>query len=207
MSAPRLLETMRAESGRIALLDRHLARLAASAETLGYPVDEDAIRQHLAEAVGEGVEGVRLTLGATGTFSVDTWPLADEPFRTAWIDPVPLSEAGTWRCTLKTTARDHYRQRAERARQRGADEAILTNARGEVVEGTRTSVWIERDGRLWTPPLSAGGLAGVMRAHILSTRAEAGERVLSAIDVQTADAVFLSNALRGWMAVGLVSGS
>lgn len=199
----RLLETMRAEDGRIALFDRHLARLAASAEALGIAVDPDAVRQRVAAALGEGIEGVRLTVGPDGV-AVETWTLEAAPFQTAWIDPEPLAEAGTWRCVHKTTARDHYRRRHDRARARGADEAVLLNARGEVVEGTRTTVWAERDGRLWTPPLAAGGLAGVMRAHVLATRPEAGERALRPVDLQTADAVYLSNALRGWMPVRLV---
>ena len=202
MTAPRLLETMRAERGRIALLDRHLARLAAGADVLGYPVDLGAVRQRVAEVVGDAeTEGVRLTVGEGGDPDVETWALAQAPFRTVWIDPEPLAEAGTLRCTLKTTDRDHYRRRFDRARQRGADEAILINDRGEVTEGTRTTVWAEIDGRLWTPPLSSGGLGGVFRAHVLATRSDTAERVLSPDDLRQSGAVWLSNALRGWMGV------
>ncbi|WP_218830557.1 aminotransferase class IV [Rubrivirga marina] len=205
MSAPRLLETMRAEGGRIALLDRHLARLGASAVTLGYRADLDAVRERVeAEAAGGGVRGVRLTLGEEGDVRVESWPLADAPFRTAWIDPEPFGDAGTWRTAHKTTERAAYRARHDRAVARAADEAVLINGRGEVTEGTRTNVWAEIDGRLWTPPLDAGGLGGVMRAHVLDTRAEAGERRLTPGDLRAADAVFLSNALRGWMPVALV---
>ena len=135
---------------------------------------------------------------------MEAWPLDGDPLRTAWIDPELLGEAGGPLCTHKTTARDHYRARAERARQRGADEAVLVNAAGEVTEGTRTNVWAETAGRLWTPPLASGGLAGVMRAHVLATDARAGERVLTAADLQAADALYLSNALRVWMPVRLV---
>ncbi len=204
MSAPRLLETMRAEDRRIALLDGHLARLAASAVVLGYPFDLYDVRQRVAEAVGAGVQRVRLTLGEGGDVEVESDPLLQTPIQTAWIDPEPLAEAGTWRCTLKTTARAHYDAHAERARQRGADEAVLVNARGEVVEGTRTTVWAEIGGRLWTPPLAAGGLAGVLRATVLATDPRAGERTLTPGDLRAADALALSNALRGWMPVHLV---
>ena len=197
---------MRAEGGEIGLLARHLARLAASADAFGIPLDVDGVRQRVAEAVVEGTEGVRLTVGRSGDVAVETWPLDDAPFQTAWIDPKPFEEAGTWRCVHKTTDRDHYRRRHERAHGRGADEAILVDRYGEVVEGTRTSVWIREGDRLWTPPLAAGGLAGVMRAHVLATRSEAGEAALTPEDLRAADAVFLSNALRGWMPVRLVDG-
>ena len=201
---PRLLETMRADDGRVALLDRHLARLAASAAALGYPLDADAVRQRVEGApTGTGAWGVRLTVGASDA-QVETWAMTDEPLRSAWIDPEPFAEAGTALCLHKTTSRAHYRRRWDRARARGADEAILVNANGAVAEGTRTNVWAELDGRLWTPPLAAGGLAGVYRAHVLATNPDAGERTLTAADLRRADAVFLSNALRGWMPVHLV---
>ena len=195
---------MRAESGHIALLDRHLARLTRGALVLGYPLDVKAARTQVAEQIGEGTEGARLTLADTGEISVGTWPLSDEPMRTAWLDPEPLAEAGTWRCALKTTDRGHYRARFERARQRGADEALLVIASGEVIEGTRTAVCAESDGRRWTPPLSAGGLPGVMRAHVLATDPRAGEKPMTPSDLREADALYLSNALRGWMPVTLV---
>ncbi len=204
MSAPRLLETMRAEDGRVALLGRHLARLAASAEAFGYPLDAGAVRRRVEADAAPGVRGVRLTVGEGGDIELETWPLGAAPFRTAWIDPEPFAAAGTWRTAHKTTARDAYRARHDRAVAHGADEAILVNAHGEVTEGTRTNVWAEIDGRLWTPPLAAGGLGGVMRAHVLATRPEAGERALNPDDLRVADAVFLSNALRGWMRVELV---
>ena len=83
-------------------------------------------------------------------------------------------------------------------------EALLVDLHGEVVEGTRTSVWIRDGDRLWTPHLAAGGLPGVMRAHLLATRTDTGEDALRPDDLRAADAIYLSNALRGWMPVRLV---
>lgn len=197
---------MRAEDGHVALLDRHLDRLGASATAFGYPVRLGEVRGRVAEAVREtdGAVGVRLTVGPGGDVEIDTWPLDAAPFQTAWVDPEPFPEAGTAFCTHKTTARDHYRARFDRARRLGADEAVLVNALGEVTEGTRTNVWVRVGVHLWTPPLSSGGLGGVYRAHVLANRPEAGERILTRADLRAADAVFLSNALRGWMPVRLV---
>lgn len=203
----RLLETMRAEGRRVVLWDRHLARLVRSGAALGYAVDADRVRGAVEAALGqdegEGTRGLRLTVGWGGDIEVDVWPLDTGPFETAWIDLAPLAEAGSPLCRYKTTARAHYRTRYERARAHGADEAILTNADGRVTEGTRTTVWAERGGRLLTPPLSAGGLGGVYREHVLATERGAEERDLTPDDLRTADAVFLSNALRGWMPVRL----
>ena len=205
--APRLIETMRAYDGRIALLDLHLARLAASADALGYRLDAEAVRQRAARAAGPGPHVVRLTLGPAGDVDVESRALDDAPLRTAWVDPEPFWDAGSRRCAHKTTDRDHYRRRWDRARALGADEAVLVNAHGEVAEGTRTNVWARLGGRLWTPPVAAGGLAGVYRAHVLATHPNAGERTLTPSDLGRAETVFLTNAVRGWMPVRLVEGA
>ena len=206
---PRLIETMRAEGAGVALLDLHLARLARSARALGYALDADATRRAVERAARRGGGGaahvVRLTLGRGGDLEVETRPLGGPPLRTAWVDPEPLDEAGTWRTAHKTTDRAHYALRAERAHDAGADEAVLVNAAGLVTEGTRTSVWAERGGRLLTPPLSAGGLGGVFRAHVLATDPRAERADLTPDDLRAADAVLLTNAVRGWMPVRLVA--
>ena len=200
----RLLETLRVQDGRVALLDRHLARLAASADALGVPLHADGLRRRVESVGRHGTWGARLTVGADGDAAVEAWPLADGPLLTVWIDPEPLAEAGTVRCVHKTTDRAHYRRRYDRALGAGADEAVLVNGRGEVTEGTRTSVWALRDGRWLTPPLASGGLAGVMRGHLLDSRADCAESVLTPDLLRQSDALALSNALRGWMPVRLV---
>lgn len=202
----RLLETMRADDGEIALLDRHLARLGASADALGFEVDLDTVRAATeAEDVGEETWGVRLTVGRAGDVEIRSWPLEHEPMRTAWIDPEPFDEAGGRRCVHKTTDRAHYRCRYERALALGADEAILVAPSGCISEGTRTTVWALIDGIWRTPPLADGGLAGVMRAHLLDTRPDCGTASLTPRDLTEADDLALSNALRGWMPVELLN--
>ncbi len=197
---------MRADGGRVALLDRHLARLAASADMLGYAYADGTVRQQVERAdVGDGAWGVRLTLGPAGDIDLRTWPLSHEPMRTAWVDPEPFAEAGGPLCVHKTTDRGHYRRRYDRALALGADEAILVNGRGEVSEGTRTTVWARLDGRWLTPPLASGGLAGVMRGHLLDAQPDHAVAVLTPGDLRQSDALALSNALRGWMPVRLLS--
>jgi branched-subunit amino acid aminotransferase/4-amino-4-deoxychorismate lyase len=207
----RLLETLRAEGGRVALLDRHLARLAASAGAFGYAFEPDGVRDRIAAAlVGAApadVHRVRLTLGPHLDVEVEAARLDGFAFRTVWLCPEPLAEAGGPLCVHKTTDREHYERPYRAALARGADEAVLVNARGEVVEGTRTSVWVERGGRLLTPPLGAGGLPGVARAVVLETVPAAAEATLTPGDLRTADALFLSNAVRGLVRVRLLDES
>ncbi len=81
------------------------------------------------------------------------------------------------------------------ARQAGADEALLLNERGYVVEGTAENLFIVRSGVLQTPPVSDGALDGITRGVVLELAREAGlearERSLTPYDVHTADECFL----------------
>ena len=200
-----LLETMRVEGGRVAHLARHRARLAASAAAWGLDLDADALFERVTRAAADtdGVWRARLVIRHDRAPELDLAPLASPPFATAWLDPEPLAEAGTWRCTRKTTARGHYDRAVARARRHGADEPLLLNARGEVTEGARTNVWLREGDRWITPPLAAGGLGGVERAAWLD-EAGAEEAVVTPARLAAADAVWLSNALRGRMPVRLV---
>jgi para-aminobenzoate synthetase/4-amino-4-deoxychorismate lyase len=202
-----LIETMRWD-GRTALLGCHLARLKASAETLGFRYAEPALLAGLDAAtrrLGEREpQRLRLTLAFDGSASFEATPLAALPLlRTAAVHPTPVVAGGPfWR--HKTTRRAHYEGPLAWARHVGADEAILVDLRGEVVEATRSTVWVESRGRLLTPPLAAGGLPGVFRAHLLATRPEAAEAPLTVDDLNGANSVYLSNAVRGLFRVDVV---
>jgi para-aminobenzoate synthetase/4-amino-4-deoxychorismate lyase len=101
----------------------------------------------------------------------------------------------------KTSARGRY-QRALAALAPGGFDAIFLNSRGEVCEGARSNVFIERDGVLLTPALDCGLLPGVMRRHLLEA-GRAVEAVLGVDDLRGASAIYLANALRGLIPVTL----
>lgn len=201
----RLFETMRAIGGEVALWPHHRERLAASARAFGVPLQiADAENVLAAKIAGHAAPArVRLSVGRQGDGRVELSPMTTPP-ATAWIDPEPFASLGTPYCVHKTTWRDHYDERLARARARGADEVILLTRDGRVGEGTWTTVWIERDGRFLTPPLSAGGLPGVMRAYLLETRGDTAEADLTPDDLVGAGTVWLSNAVVGLVPVSLV---
>jgi branched-chain amino acid aminotransferase len=82
------------------------------------------------------------------------------------------------------------------ALQAGADEGLMLNDRGLVAEGTVENIFMVRDGKIGTPPLSAGALDGITRRVVFEIAAELGiplvERELSRHDIFTADECFLS---------------
>jgi para-aminobenzoate synthetase/4-amino-4-deoxychorismate lyase len=97
----------------------------------------------------------------------------------------------------KTTHRPLYAQAFLAATQAGYDDVLFLNLRGEITEGAIHNIFIEKDGRLLTPPIDCGLLPGVHRRHILATHSNAEERVLAIEDLRNADAIYFCNAVRG----------
>ena len=163
-----LIETMRFDPQEgIVELDRHLNRLSAAAGALGFRYDRHGARNELQAATfGRKSKGMaRLLLSPTGIMAVEVKPIekpGELPVPVA-LRPLPVA-ADDFRLKYKTTDRSFY----ERARaDGGAYETLFVDADGFLTEGTFTSVFVERDGQLLTPPLSRGLLAGVLRAKLI----------------------------------------
>jgi len=94
---------------------------------------------------------------------------------------------------------------AHRAR---ATEALIFNTKGRLAEGSLSNAFIVSGGRLLTPPVEEGLLAGITRAAVLELAAEAGvpheQKPLSAREVLDADELFLTNSIMEVLPVGRV---
>jgi para-aminobenzoate synthetase/4-amino-4-deoxychorismate lyase len=100
----------------------------------------------------------------------------------------------------KTTHRDVYKN--AKADFPGCDDVILWNEKAEVTESTIANVVIRKEGRLLTPPVDCGLLAGTFRGHLLKV-GEIEESIISVDDLKAADAVYLINSVRKWQRVEL----
>jgi branched-chain amino acid aminotransferase len=94
---------------------------------------------------------------------------------------------------------------------RGADDALVLNARGLVAEASATNVFALSGSRLDTPPVTDGALEGLTRRTVLELAPELGlevrEQSLGRFDLYAADAVFLTGSRAGLVAVGSLDGS
>jgi para-aminobenzoate synthetase/4-amino-4-deoxychorismate lyase len=200
-----LIETLRFEPDHgFHLLERHLARLKSSAAHFGYPYDRDAV---LAAIEGEAarletpVNMVRLLLAEDGRLTVTSTAIELPARGTVWkfvISDQRLDEKDPL-FFHKTTRRQFFDAELERQRAlQPCDEVVFLNKRGELTEGTRTNLFIEQDGRLFTPALACGLLPGTLREELIDLpRAAASEAVLSLEDLKHADRVYLGNSVRG----------
>lgn len=193
-----LIETLLWErGGGFYLLDRHLDRMADSAAYFGLRFDRPAIVALLeSQTFPAHAMRVRLTLDAAGpAVTAVELPASPAVFRFA-IAPERLDSQNLW-LLHKTTNRAFYDEPRQRAQaDHGVDEVVFLNERGELTEGSITNLFVERNGRLLTPPLSSGLLPGTLRAQLLSL-GKAVEQVLTLDDLETAEAIWLGNSVRG----------
>ncbi|MFA6139649.1 MAG: aminodeoxychorismate synthase component I [Hyphomicrobium sp.] len=189
------------DAGGFVLLERHIERLATSARYFAYVYDERAVRRALQDAVAAkgGRLRVRLLLAEGGQVTVTTTPLPPADPNAVMRFAISSSRVDSSDLFLfhKTTRRELYdREWQEYADRLGTDEVIYLNERGELAEGSRTTIFVRRDGELLTPALAAGLLPGTLRAQLLA-EGKAREVVLTLADLQSADAIFLGNSVRG----------
>jgi len=188
-------------------LERHLVRLQRSAEAFGFRVDTDALRREIdarcAALDGDGPYRMKLALAKDGTLDITA----------AALKPLPAGPVGVMLASAhgfaptrtddtlllhKTTHRAEYDRAWQAAEALGGFDMLFVNERGEVTEGGRSNLFVKLDGQWVTPPLTSGVLPGVMRGVLLDDRAfGAVERVVTLDDLARAQALLLTNALRG----------
>ncbi|MCW1401278.1 aminodeoxychorismate synthase component I [Novosphingobium sp. MW5] len=201
-----LIETMAftPEEG-IPLLEMHLERLKGSAAELGFSFDRHAVRNAI-QALCFEIEApskVRLVVARSGAHALEIAPMPD-----AFDGPVTCAvlrlpvDSGDWRLRHKTSDRHFYTAALDAAKGAGAQEALLLRDDGLVTEGSFTSLFVERDGKLLTPPARLGLLPGVLRRSLIEAgRAEEAELTLDDLT----GGFLIGNALRRLMPARLMA--
>ncbi|MEN7972516.1 MAG: aminodeoxychorismate synthase component I [Verrucomicrobiota bacterium] len=205
-----LLETMLWESGSgVFLFNEHMRRLGKSAAYFDVPLDQYAVIQALEKKflTFEGGEfRVRLLVSLDGSFEIESFPFAQ--CGNASSTPAPLRvklaqepiDSQNIFLFHKTTHRTSYEK--AKAGFPECDDVILWNEGGEVTESTICNVVIRKGGKLITPLVECGLLAGTFREHLLKS-GEVEEGVVLIEDLKSADEVFLVNSVRKWQRAGL----
>ncbi len=213
-------ETLRVYGGRPFRLDEHLMRLAGSAERLGLPPPDlpalEALVRETLDAAAVADVSLRLywTPGAADAAPSAIVLVSAIP---SWIEPVRVRgqrlvsltfprRSAAWLLpgTKSVSYATHVAAEAE-ARRRGADDAVLVDLDGTVLEGTVTNVWWREGDVLMTPALELGILAGETRAALLGLAADEGYAVETGAfplsRLLAADEVFTTSSVREVMPV------
>ena len=217
-----VFESVKVLDGAAFALTRHLRRLFASAAGLGLSAPEESrVRQAVVATLqanplpGPGKLRITWTSGngplgsdrvdAPGTLVVAVAALGPVPDSVAALTvPWPRNERGAL-AGLKTTSYAENAIALAHARARGAAEAIFTDGSGRVCEGTGSNVFAVLGGRVLTPTLRTGALAGVTRALVLEWT-EAEEADFGPAELARAEEVFLTSTTREVQAVHALDG-
>ncbi|HUP87680.1 MAG TPA: aminotransferase class IV [Acidimicrobiales bacterium] len=217
-----VFETLIVYNGRPFAVRRHLERLAVSCKGLGLDVPDAGVLRSALDAVVEAnsLSSARLRVTVTGGDSplgsdrgaggptvvvaggaLAPWPATADVVTVPWV----RNERGAL-TGLKTTSYGENVVALSYAKERGASEAIFANTVGGLCEGTGSNVFVGIGGRLITPPLRSGCLAGVTRALVLES-VEAAEEELPLTALAAADEAFLTSTTREVQPIATVDGA
>jgi len=228
-----LFETIRVEGARAPLLSKHLDRLARDARRLGIAITRNEVQRIASEALVEGAETrgdeawvlkLIVTRGAGGRgYRPDPDGEANVLVLEAAAPPpppaagvrvdfsrVPLT-VNPLLCGIKSLNR---LEQVLAAKELEGDlfEVLMSNNAGDIVEGTRTNLFVDTDEGWRTPPAHTLAVSGVMRAHVLACLQQRGEPVfettLSLADLMSDSCrgVYLTNAVLGIVPVAELAG-
>lgn len=225
-----LFESIRIRNGKAMFLDAHIARLLEAAVVMKMEVpvhyDLNYFRKQVQDLIAknniQGGAKCRLTLfrNPGGTYVpddngvgyvIETYPYAvneytlnEEGFQ---VDIFPELKKPVNKLSIYKTCNSLlYIMAGIYARQNKLDDSLIVNDKGNIIESSNSNLFIVCNGVLYTPALSDGCLAGVMRMQIiniaLASKLKVYECSLTPQNLLVADEVFLTNAIRGLQWVG-----
>lgn len=200
-----IFESM-AWSGGIALWDLHFDRLQHAGKELGYDthfMNKDFLLEEIKKTVAISPVfehwKIKLSLFKENNdinFLIESLPY--QPFKEALVLGIATVAEKNYsmHSHLKTITRNEYEAVQKEAADNNWDDAILLNKEGRVVESSIANVFWKKDDQYFTIPLSEGCIAGVGRRHFMIHHSVREEKIYPEA-LHEADAVFLTNALRG----------
>ena len=183
----------------------HKARMMKSAKALGYPFNPaqyDALIDGIKTETND--QHIRMTLSADGDLNLSQKDFVSLDRPKIMVSPHKLSKQVQY-SKHKISRRNFYDEERERLKAlTGIDEVIFLNESGKLCEGSFTSIFIEKDGKLLTPALKTGILPGVLRAELLRSK-KARTADLTEDDLLGAKNIYIGNSMRGLMPAALIT--
>jgi branched-chain amino acid aminotransferase len=202
-----VFEVIRLYSGRPFALRDHLDRLERSAATIQLEVDRAAFEREIAALLAEFGDGdgqLRLisTRGGRRIAATEPLPPHAESVRLATVEYCPTVILNG----VKSLSYAANMQATRSAQSRGADEAVLVQPDGVVLEPPTSSIfWVSPEGGLRTPALDAGVLESITRDRMIrAMHVEQGYWPVD--DLRSAREAFLASTTREIQAVASIDG-
>jgi para-aminobenzoate synthetase/4-amino-4-deoxychorismate lyase len=197
-------------NNRLVYKKDHISRLMRSARYFDYPLDPTSLISPLTgvekKLLNHPRQKVRVFLDKNGKIRWDHSALIGNNFSRPApiiISPIPVDEHDPL-MFHKTTIRPWYDEASKVITQGLYFDVIFKNSKGEITEGGRSNIFIQKGKMLYTPPVTCGLLPGVLRASLIK-RGKCQELILKQRDIEKADAIFCGNSVRGLVQVRLKS--
>jgi para-aminobenzoate synthetase/4-amino-4-deoxychorismate lyase len=198
-----LLETMMwSPNEGYFLREKHIRRLLESADYFDFKISREQIENHIDQISSKFIQPqrVRLLLDKYGKLSSEAKPFQTQNDHLSLRVRLAKNPVHSGNIFLfhKTTHREVY----DFARKdfHGYDDVLLYNENRELTEFTIGNLVAEIDGRLYTPPVSCGLLAGTFRDYLLKS-GRIAERIIQVDEMKKCTKVFLINSVRRWQNV------
>lgn len=218
-----LFETMKMENGKLLFEDEHFARLWKGLKVLQFDIPKHFTVEGLQQEIkglakkNDHEAGARIRLNIVRSdgglydaknhlpnYIIQTWPLAAGSGK--WNSNglvLCIYEAAKKSCDLLSNLKHNnflpYVLAALYAKNEKCNDAIVLNTNERICDTTIANIFIIKDNVIYTPSLSEGCVAGIMRKvlikHLQNTNRELVEKYLDVDDLLTADEVFLTNSL------------
>ena len=215
-----LFETMKMIKGNVLFEEFHFERLFSGLKVLKFAVPGLFTRQKIGAAIKmickknncEDLARIRLSVsrGNGGLYDCDNkfsyviecWPLennnGDINTNGLVIDVFPDARKSIDHFSnLKSANYLPYVMAAVWAKENKLNDALILNQHGRICDATIANVFWTKSDKIYTPPLSEGCVAGVMRGQILNSGLDIHESILSEDILFNADEVFLTNVITG----------
>lgn len=224
-----LFETMKITRGHILLEPYHFNRLLAGLELLKYKIPRTITKEKINQeilalcrknsctelgrirlSVYRGNGGLYDDPGLAG-YLIESWPLEESMNRLNENGlQIGIFPDGRKSCDafagLKSASFQVYNMAALYAKTQKWNDCLVLNTSGRVADSTIANIFLVKNGKISTPSLAEGCVAGVMREYLLGVLREEGQDIaeipVSPEDILDADEIFLTNAIRGirWVA-------
>ncbi len=201
-------EVIRIYGGRLFALGDHLDRLGRSAAAIELEFDRaalereiDALLARLGDA--DGQLRVIVTRGGRRIAATEPLPPHAETLRLATVTYCPTVILNG----VKSLSYAANMQATRLAKAQGADEAVLIQPDGTVLEPPTSSIfWVSPQGSLRTPALDAGVLESITRDRLIRTL-DVEEGAWPVADLRAAREAFLASTTREIQAVSAIDGT
>jgi para-aminobenzoate synthetase/4-amino-4-deoxychorismate lyase len=199
-----IVETMLLEKGEVKNEKEHFLRMKDSSIYFKFPFDKRAWKEKMysikAKASYSKKYVIRVLLNEKGDLSCERTPLERKGNKNiVKVSKITLDKKNVF-LQHKTTYRPWYEKTMKKIKENKIWDEIFLNQEGQLCEGARSNVFVEKKGKLYTPCFESGLLRGTFRKKLLEEK-KCKEKILALRDLKEADAVYCGNDVRGLVKV------